>query len=515
MANNDFESKWPLHTAVFKNDVTKLKHLLSDKHLSLDQKDVRGRTPLLLAVTLGHVDCARALLDAGANPNIEDNNGYGALQEAISIGDPEFIADIIHQRDLNRFSSRVHGVPAALLRLRDTKDFYVEMKWEFTSWLPMVSSFCPSDTYKIYKRGSKLRVDTTLVGFEQSSWQRGSRSFVFSCDEDGTRFMEFDHDLREVHVETIKTNDPTSSEMVQVLRPPLAAVHARMKSPISTTFLNTDNIGFERAKSGVIGFRSDRVEEVNGHESKVFYASPIEVVTKIRTEHLSPEDKARHKASTSRLTPFLPSIFTSESTGDDDTEHVVGNDADDASNRNPFNITPKEYFDPSVNLKPPRVIGLPREISTRIQRFKATLWLCESFPLSLPEQIAPVIDLMAISSSHFSKYRDFITLHLPQGFPVRIEIPLFRVLNAKITFGNILSLDSPVPNVTPIRDDTEAACVIEDEVFQPPPGYRISGRVLTYFEILEVVIPLSLLPVLCVFVFPPSHPLSLCLYKTS
>ena len=38
---------------------------------------------------------------------------------------------------------------------------------------------CPSDTYKVYKQGSSVRVDTTLLGFDQSSWQRGNKSYIF------------------------------------------------------------------------------------------------------------------------------------------------------------------------------------------------------------------------------------------------------------------------------------------------------------------------------------------------
>ena len=87
--------------------------------------------------------------------------------------------------------------------------------------------------------------------------------------------------------------------------------------------------------------------------------------------------------------------------------------------RNPCCISAEEYFDAECVLGA-RDIGRPIEQTTKTQRFRAQVWLCEDYPLSLAEQVVPIIDLMAASNAHFRKLRDFITLQLPSGFPVKI-----------------------------------------------------------------------------------------------
>lgn len=50
--------------------------------------------------------------------------------------------------------------------------------WNFA--VPLVSRILPSDICKIYKRGSSIRMDTTLVDFNDMKWERGDVSFLFN-----------------------------------------------------------------------------------------------------------------------------------------------------------------------------------------------------------------------------------------------------------------------------------------------------------------------------------------------
>lgn len=182
------------------------------------------------------------------------------------------------------------------------------------------------------------------------------------------------------------------------------------------------------------GWRSDKTEMVNGYECKVFGASNVALVTKTRTEHLTESDKAMAKSKNIKtpLQNFLGIAEVEENGATNDVKNVKDFiffykkkklikffQEIFVNASNPCNIKPEEYFDVNVDLQG-RDIGRPKEINTKVQKFKATLWLSENYPLSLPEQILPIVDLMAISSSHFAKLKDFIQMQLPSGFPVKI-----------------------------------------------------------------------------------------------
>ena len=60
-----------------------------------------------------------------------------------------------------------------------------------------------------------------------------------------------------------------------------------------------------------------------------------------------------------------------------------------------------------------------------------------------------------------------------------VEIPLFHVLNARITFGNIFASESPAEFVSCIRPGStdSLCCVVEDRCFDVPTTYSVTGTI--------------------------------------
>ncbi|XP_055838007.1 ankyrin repeat domain-containing protein 13D isoform X1 [Episyrphus balteatus] len=478
----NIKKEYPLHWLIWNNNFEELQIALKTEKNDKEKLDPRGRTPLMLAVKLSSLPCVKCLLAAKCNANFE-HEGWTVVQEAVCCGDEDILTAIIEVRDLQRHVQRVTHVPKLLQHLLDAPDFYIEMKWEFTSWVPLMSRLCPSDTYKVYKRGANVRIDTTLLGFDNSTWQRGNRSYIFKGLKETATMIEIDHDTHEVLVEQL------NSEVGDIagIPPPIGAVRARLNAPVMTNNIDMDKISFERNKSGIWGWRSEKTENVNGYNCKVYGASNVEFITKTRMDHLN-EDQIRSKTSRTPLHSFL-GIAEDEYVSSPDlacyrdrvpsphTETTVENGGDEetastssGSNTPKQAITPEEYFS-EIDLNG-RDIGRPKKISTKIQRFKANLWLSEEYPIRLQEQVLPILDLMStMASPHVSKLKDFITMQLPSGFPVKIEIPLFHVLNACITFGNVFALTSPIENVQTINEDDRLTCIVDDRCFDIPVHY--------------------------------------------
>lgn len=154
-----------------------------------------------------------------------------------------------------------------------------------------------------------------------------------------------------------------------------------------------------RNKTGIWGWGSDKSEKVNTFDCKVFSATNVELVTKIRHEHLSESDKNRSEnvSNFQRILNTFGATETSEFDGSGasnavcclikfspivtiTTFHCSGiTQSNDALNTQGEDnaqvlreITAEEYFDKDVPLGG-RDIGRPKEARTKINKFKVRL----------------------------------------------------------------------------------------------------------------------------------------------
>lgn len=82
---------------------------------------------------------------------------------------------------------------------------------------------------------------------------------------------------------------------------------------------------------------------------------------------------------------------------------------------------------------------------------------------------------------------------------VKIEIPLFHLINAVVTFSNCMTMDNPVAQVTKVEENDRVTVTIEDSIFEIPSNYARSGpdyRQINYDdddELMQIAIQQSLL----------------------
>ncbi|XP_077227581.1 uncharacterized protein LOC143860687 [Tasmannia lanceolata] len=149
---------------------------------SIDVRDniPNRETPLHLAVRLRDPISAEILMAAGADWSLQNEQGWSALQEAVCTRE-DAIAMIIarHYQPLAwaKWCRRLPRIIASAARIRD---FYMEITFHFeSSVIPFIGRIAPSDTYRIWKRGSNLRADMTLAGFDGFRIQRSDQTFLF------------------------------------------------------------------------------------------------------------------------------------------------------------------------------------------------------------------------------------------------------------------------------------------------------------------------------------------------
>lgn len=150
----------------------------------IDRRDVPGReTPLHLAVRMRDPVSAEILMAAGADWSLQNENGWSALQEAVCNREENIAMIIARHYQPFAWAKWCRRLPRIVASAGRIRDFYMEITFHFeSSVIPFIGRIAPSDTYRIWKRGSNLRADMTLAGFDGFRIQRSDQTFLFLGD---------------------------------------------------------------------------------------------------------------------------------------------------------------------------------------------------------------------------------------------------------------------------------------------------------------------------------------------
>ncbi|XP_013408976.1 ankyrin repeat domain-containing protein 13C-B [Lingula anatina] len=401
------EERFLLHESVFHDDIRRVAQLLRSHDIA--QRDHHGNTPLHLAVMMGHKECVHLLLAHGAPVKVKNALGWSPLAESVSYGDRQIILILLRKLKQQSREALEERRPALVSALHELGDFYLELKWDFQSWVPLVSRILPSDVCRIWKRGPNIRMDTTLVDFNDMKWERGDISFIFTGEaKPANSLTVLDNKLQVFQSIRYEESDLELEDEVDIL----------MSSDIMAAQMSTKKISFSRAQRGWF-FREERSEIVGSFQADFYTVHGLALESRKRREHLSPEDLQKNKQ-----------IMENLSKGNiiDNYEHIQRR----PSLRPPpeTSVTWEEY----LNAEPGRPPTLGRRMLCKenAKTFKATLAMSEEFPMTI-EALLDVLEIIA-PFKHFSKLREFMITKLPPGFPVKIEIPVFPTVTARVTF---------------------------------------------------------------------------------
>lgn len=372
---------------------------------------------------------------------------------------------------------------------------------------------CPNDCYKIWKRGNRLRIDSTLLGLGKLKWLRGNLSYLFIIDEDASHFYVLDHDKK--IWQKIQQFRPLEDKEIE------EDLNTRLNQEIVVGRIDSRRpVRFSRSRS-IMGLGDEIVERVggesNGYLARVYAIENMEWLTRTRKEHLRdrPEgdlskqtsswflgyggrtaiskiktkkaaesdatiDSTENSESTITKSDSSDSVSSAETLykeslkeiqealthvdvgqsaqAEEITQHIADFDPHqidsllDENKKLAYHFTPslappsnraqvpfEEYF-PAKNASieeqsqlPYIHMGRPLKQTEQRKQLTASLWMSKEFPLSI-DQLLPLFEIMSPSNEYFDKLRDFISMQLPPGFPVQVEIPLLLLLSARITF---------------------------------------------------------------------------------
>jgi hypothetical protein len=330
----------------------------------------------------------------------------------------------IYARKIKRITSSTEKISTFLLQ---SPDFYFEMKWEFDSFIPLLSSIAPSDTCKIWKVSNNVRFDTTFEDFKKLKTIRTPMSYILRKTENGSEVFKMNNTLKSFF-------------------DPFEPLDEEEKELVINDVLNAQKINGEfkikdcRITESKSFFGNLQFENVDGWKAKKY---DVEISTSISIHNREKFDfKELEKNS-----------YFDEKRSLTYTKQLISNEKD----------IKKSILQEGVKIENDMIKQSLMDIKNENdKKLKASVWIADNFPIKSSYLIG-LINSISSANEFTVKIKEFLcqenvrSILEKNGFPVKIKIPLTFFLDAEITFSQFKEIPQNVDN---------------KKLFEIPEGYK-------------------------------------------
>ncbi|CAD8198490.1 unnamed protein product [Paramecium pentaurelia] len=446
--------------AVFNRNIqllTKIVLLLQKEYRTdlLNMKDLNGNTPLLLAIKLqqqqNQFSTIRLLLSNGSDPTIKDTNGWSPIEETVAQNDlltTSLLFDYLVSKKLFDMQQERNQIDQELLKIND---FYLEMKWEFkSSFIPFISKFTPNDTFKIYKRGSSLRLDSTFAGTKNYKTKRRDLTVIYNPLMGSVQRKENSSNCKFV---TILNRNK------KIYYYPIQEIDPEEKNQILMDLLNCDSVSGDMK---VIGCELIKSKNLFGNyiSQKINNWICQKYEFKIQTsQHFNKKHQQNYFMN---LDQYLNQSIDQNPTSarfnlEQITSQIVGDQLFiNSTSINQDNVQKKNNNQNNT-----------KNENDKKSSESCSVYISQSFPLNF-QQFLPIIKMLSNGNEFISSLQTVLSdetvkqLLNEKGFPVRIEIPINFTIDAVVTFQAYKQIDN---------EDIQIK-----KLFQIPEEYQLVSR---------------------------------------
>ncbi|KAG9394556.1 ankyrin repeat domain-containing protein [Carpediemonas membranifera] len=500
-----------LHRLVWKRNLVGIANHLVHYPESIDEKDLHGNTPLHLAVKLAYPEVVSFLCVKGANTRIPNSYGWTPAHEAFSQPYDEIAQALVPFHTMQKSPTQHNDIAGIFNIIERLPDFELKLQWKFETLLqPLSNVFLPHDEYRITKKGTRVRIDSSLIGFRYLIPLRGKMTHIMSRAADGTPQLTIvDHDQRVYlksrlteageWVEAEEDDNDSSEDNFFDLEAQTPVQNMSQQPKEEVTFVTIARDARKKVARGAIQLELDASElefkelgsqHYSGWRARLF-VRPIPQLALGLSENpsafMGTGMKLRLRLKGGRFfggnkeripNPSPPLNLHSPWT-------VAGVEA--GLVREMRSARPSATWYETTDLKTAvEFISYTEYFHTRPgkgarQRFgdiegsallpvfnerefvravPMDLWMVSSaaVPFTVADMIA-LIKAFEPSSPPLKKLREVLEMSLPEGFPVHIRVPVFVGMSALMTISHIKE-----------RSD------ISDELFSVPAGYDRAGE---------------------------------------